>query len=175
MQYPDHPPRRRSGGLLIFLVLVLPFGLLVLPTTVMLLAGLIPTVVAYIVDRDPDKPACLSVAAMNLCGIMPFLIKLWREGHTADLAFGLLAQPTTWLVMYGAAGIGWGIYYLVPPIVTGLSVSRDEATIRQLEEQRALLVKDWGPEVAGKPDGADAPGKDGAADPAGAEAARAPD
>lgn len=142
---------RRSGGLLLALVLVLPLGLLVLPTTLLLAAGLIPTLVALIVDRDPDKSAALTVGAMNFCGTMPFCIRLWQEGHTADLAFRMLANPTTWLLAYSAAAGGWLIYFTVPRVVAGFSVSRDQARIRELDAKRAELVRDWGPEVAGQP------------------------
>lgn len=144
-------PKRRSGSLLAALILVLPLGLLVLPTTLLLIAGLIPTMVALVVDRDPDKSAALTVGAMNFCGIMPYCIRLWQGGHTTDVSFLLLSQSTTWLVMYGAAGMGWLIYFTVPRLVAGFNISRYQARIRQLDAARAELVQDWGPEIAVKP------------------------
>ena len=141
--------RRRSGGLLLALVVLAPMGLLMLPTTLLLLPGLVPTMVAFVVDRDLNKSATISVGAMNICGIMPFLIQLWKQGHSSDMSFTLLSQPGTWLVMYGAAAIGWAIYFMVPPMVAGFGASRDRARIRELAATRAMLVDDWGPEVAG--------------------------
>lgn len=142
---------RRAGGLLLILALLLPFGLLVLPTTLLLLAGMIPTLVALVVDRDPDKSATLTVGALNFCGIMPFCIRLWQDGHTAELSFRMLANPTTWLLAYSAAAAGWLIYFMVPRVVAGFSISRDQARIRDLEAARTDLVRDWGPDVTGQP------------------------
>lgn len=148
-----HTSRRRSaGGFLVVLFLLLPFGLLVLPTTLLLAAGLIPTMVAIIADRDPDKSAALSVGAMNFAGVMPFCIQLWQGGHTSDLTFRLLSAPTTWIIMYAAAGAGWIVYYIVPRLVAGYNVSRAEAKIAELQVGRNDLIADWGPEVAGRPE-----------------------
>ncbi|MBB6251328.1 hypothetical protein [Nitrospirillum iridis] len=150
-------PRRRSyGGLLAAAVLLLPLGALVMPTSVLTIIGMVPTIVAWIVDRDPDKPAAVTVGALNICGVMPFCIQLWQHGHTMDYAAGLLVQPVTWLVMYSAAAGGWLLYFGIPPLVAGWSVARDQALIRELAEERQALVEEWGVEVSGnglKPDG----------------------
>ncbi|HYC04569.1 MAG TPA: hypothetical protein VED40_14845 [Azospirillaceae bacterium] len=143
--------RRDAAGGIALLLVLLPLGVVVLPTTVLMGAGLIPTLVAALVDRDPEKSAALTVGAMNLCGVMPFAIELWQSGHTLDLALGLLATPYTWLVMYGAAAIGWGFYFAIPPLVAGFVTMRDEDKARRLEQERDALVEEWGPEVAGLP------------------------
>jgi len=155
--------------------MLLPLAALVMPTTLLLLAGLIPTVVAFIIDRDPDKSAPLTVGAMNFCGIMPFCIKLWQGGHTIDLTLRLLSQPGNWLVMYGAAAFGWLLYYGIPPLVVNAMVMREQQKIRELEQARAALVADWGPEIAGSSDEAEAEAKPGAGGPKSRSAATAAD
>jgi len=142
--------RRRAAGGLAFLLLVVPLAVVVMPTTVLLGVGLIPTLVAFAVDRDSEKSAAITVGAMNFCGVMPFAIQLWQRGHTLDLSMGLIASPFTWLVMYGAAAVGWGLYFVIPPIVASFVVMRDEDKIRDLEEQRQALVEEWGIEVTGQ-------------------------
>ncbi|MEC4589996.1 MULTISPECIES: hypothetical protein [Nitrospirillum] len=157
-------PRRRSyGGLLAAAVLLLPLGALVMPTSVLTVIGMVPTLVAWIVDRDPDKPAAVTVGGLNLCGVMPFCIQLWQHGHTMDYAAGLLVQPVTWLVMYSAAGVGWLLYFGIPPLVAGWAVARDQAKIRELDEQRQALVEEWGIEVTGQGLKAEAPAEGEAA------------
>jgi len=141
--------RGRRGGGVLLLVVLLPIAALMLPSTVLVLAGLIPTFVAYAVDRDSEKSLPLTVGAMNICGIMPFCIRLWQNGHQMDLSLSMLAQPVTWVVMYSAAGIGWVLYFAIPPLVAGAMVARDEEKIRRLEEQREALVEEWGPGVTG--------------------------
>ncbi|WP_044560553.1 hypothetical protein [Azospirillum sp. B4] len=151
MNSASSPPRRRSyGGLLAAAVLLLPLGALVMPTSVLTVIGMVPTIVAWIVDRDPDKPAAVTVGALNICGVMPFCIQLWQHGHTMDYASSLLVQPVTWLVMYSAAGVGWLLYFGIPPLVAGWSVARDQARIRELDEERQALVEEWGVEVNGQ-------------------------
>lgn len=139
---------RGARSSLVLLLVMLPMGLLILPTTLLVLAGMVPTIVAYIVDRNDDKAASMTVGSINLCGIMPFLIQLWQHGHNLGYSLGLLSQPVTWLVMYSAAGMGWVLYFAIPPVIAGWSASRDEGRVRQLESKREALVEVWGPEVA---------------------------
>ncbi|MFV3077522.1 hypothetical protein [Niveispirillum fermenti] len=145
-------PPRRSGSALLLLLLLMPAGLMMMPTSVLLLAGLAPTIVAYMIDRDPEKSAALTVGAMNLCGIAPFAVQLWQQGHEMGVTLRLLAEPGTWLVMFGAAAIGWLMYFFIPQIVAAIVTLRAQSRIRELEERRSVLVADWGTDVMGKPD-----------------------
>ncbi len=119
-----------------------------MPTALLVAVGMIPSLVAYIVDRDPDKTAAMTVAPLNICGILPFTMDMWKHQHTMQAATQALADPLTWLVMYGAAAIGWALYFLVPPIVTNFEVMRAEARIETLIGKKKDLVEEWGPETA---------------------------
>ena len=138
---------KSGGGMTTFLFLATPASLFVAPTTVIMVPGLLPTMVAYIIDRDPDKTAPLTVGALNLCGTLPFAMDLWLHQHTLPAALHLLGDPLTWLVMYGAAAVGWAFYYLIPPIVTNVEVMRSEARIESLQRTKREMVAEWGPEV----------------------------
>ena len=131
------------------LLILLPAGLIFLPSTILLAVGMIPTVVAYVVDRDPDKTAPMTVGGLNFAGVVTFLISLWQAGHTMTALTKVLTDPFAWLVMYGAAGLGWALYYGIPPAVAGWIMLRAEARIAQrIEEQRELIAL-WGTEVNG--------------------------
>lgn len=147
-------PSRRGGGgsALLLLLLLAPAGLMMMPTSVLVLAGLAPTFVAYLIDRDPEKSAALTVGAMNLCGVAPFVVRLWQRGHEMGMTLRMLADPGTWLVMFGAAAIGWLLYFFIPQIVAAVMSLRSQSKIKELEERRSLLVADWGAEVMGRPD-----------------------
>ena len=154
------PPKSRSkknpakkssgggGGLVTFLVLAAPAALFAMPTALLFAVGLVPSFVAYIVDRDPDKTASMTVGPLNICGILPFTMDMWKHQHTMQAATHALGDPLTWLVMYGAAAVGWALYFLVPPIVTNFEVMRAESRIESLNGRKKDIVEEWGGDVA---------------------------
>lgn len=141
--------RKKKGGALTLILLIVPAALIVLPTTILFGIGMIPTIVAYVVDRDPDKSAPITVGGLNFCGCMPFAIDLWKHQHTIGAAAKIFADPLAWLVMYSAAAVGWGIYYGIPPMVAGMEVTRAEKRVEVLKQKKVALVQEWGPDVAG--------------------------
>lgn len=148
------PPKKRRGQkgqrrVLTFLLLIFPAALIVLPTSIVFGLGLVPTVVAYLIDRDPDKPAPITVGGMNFCGCLPFAIDLWKHGHTIGAAMKVFADPLSWLVMYGSAAVGWAFYYGIPPMVASAEVMRSEKRVDVLKQKKVALVQEWGPDVAG--------------------------
>lgn len=141
--------KKKKGGALTLILLIIPAALIVLPTTILFGIGMIPTIVAYVVDRDPDKSAPITVGGLNFCGCMPFAIDLWKHQHTIGAAAKVFADPLAWLVMYSAAAVGWGIYYGIPPLVAGMEVTRAEKRVEVLKQKKVALVQEWGPDVAG--------------------------
>lgn len=146
------PKRGGSGSAMLLVLLLAPAGLMMMPTSVLVLAGLAPTFVAYLIDRDPEKSAALTVGAMNLCGVAPFIVRLWQRGHEMSVTLRMLADPGTWLVMFGAAAIGWLLYFFIPQIVAAAMSLRSQSKIKELEERRGMLIADWGTDVMGRPD-----------------------
>jgi len=147
------PPRgggkRKKKSLWTFLLLLLPAGLVVLPTSILFGLGMIPTMVAYVIDRDPDKPAPITVGGLNFCGCLPYAIDLWKHGGGVNAALKVFGDPMAWLVMYGAAAVGWAFYYGIPPAVANAEVMRSERRIDALKQRKVALVQEWGPDVAG--------------------------
>jgi hypothetical protein len=141
--------KKKKGGGLTLILLIVPAALIVLPTTILFGIGMIPTIVAYVVDRDPDKSAPITVGGLNFCGCMPFAIDLWKHQHTIGAAAKIFADPLAWLVMYSAAAVGWGLYYGIPPLVAGMEVTRAEKRVEVLKQKKVALVQEWGPDVAG--------------------------
>lgn len=141
---------KRKGSMLTLVLLVIPAALVVLPTSILFGVDMIPTIVAYVVDRDPEKSAPITVGGLNFCGCMPFAIDLWKHNHTIMAAGKVFADPLSWLVMYGAAAVGWALYYGIPPVVANVEVSRAEKRVEALKQTKVALVQEWGPEVAGE-------------------------
>jgi hypothetical protein len=155
---PARQKRGKKSSLMTFLFLILPAALVVLPTTVLFGVGLVPTLVALVTDRDPDKTAAITVGGLNFCGCMPYAIDLWKTGHSVAGVMSKLADPLTWLVIYGAAGAGWLLYFTIPPLVATTEIGRAEKRIEMLKKKRITLIQEWGPDVSGDP--ADEPAQD---------------
>lgn len=141
--------RRRRGNIWLFLLLIIPAALVMLATTILFLVGMIPTMVAFVVDRDPDKPAPITVGGFNFCGCLPFAITMWQKGGGIPMLMKLMSDPLTWLVMFGAASVGWAFYFGIPPLIASAEVMRGERRVDQLKQKKVALVQEWGPEVAG--------------------------
>ena len=142
----------KKGGLglsvLGFLILLL--GLMMMPTSLLLVAGMIPTFIALLTDADPRKTSAVSVGALNLAGILPFEIMLWTDNNTVPHALQILESLETWLGMYGAASLGAVIYYGIPPIIGGFIAHRSAMRAQELQRRQAALREAWGPDVSSR-------------------------
>lgn len=118
------------------------------PTTVLFCGGLLPTLIAALVDDRPQKTAWLTVGAMNFAGIVPAWFDLWHAGHTLKAAFDILSDPKTIIVAYTAAAIGWAIFFQVPKIIIAFMIRRAEARMREIEKRKRELLRKWGNEIA---------------------------
>jgi hypothetical protein len=128
------------------------------PTCVLMLVGMVPSIVAYVVDREERPTLAFTIAPLNLAGLMPYLLQLWTGRDTMPTVVHLLTDVYVWLVIYLAAGVGWLLYLGMPTIVAVVlerSLNSRRARLRQVQEK---LRTDWGAEVAG--------GRDGGASPA---------
>lgn len=140
---------KSSNRKITVLLLMVPAALIVLPSTILFAIGMLPTIVAYVIDRTEEKTAPITVGGLNICGCMPFAIELWRNEHTIAAAGKIFASPLSWLIIYGAAAVGWALYYGIPPFVANLEIMRAESRVDALKQTKVGLVQEWGPEVAG--------------------------
>ncbi len=135
-----------SSAMMIFGLLA---AVLFIPSTILLVVGMLPTVVAALIDRKGGARA-ITVGALNLCGCIPFLMDLWTKGHTTGLAVNLITDPLTIIVMYAAAGIGYMIDWALSGIVATILVQRSTARMEAIRKRQADLVARWGKEVTGE-------------------------
>lgn len=125
-------------------VILVPFSL---PTIALLLFGMLPTLVAAIVDRSPSRYAWLSVGGTNLAGAAPYLFQLWFGDHSLQHAFTLLTDVFVVLVMYGAASVGWLLFMAAPPVVGTFLMLTSERRVAALRHAQQRIVEEWGEEV----------------------------
>jgi hypothetical protein len=145
------PGRRNTGSAAITLTVIVAsvLALTALPLCLMLLAGLLPTGVAVVVDRHRRRYLARTVGAMNLAGVAPGALRMWEGGIDFTSLQQVIESPMNWLIMYGAAGIGWVLYFCVPPIVAMVVEVKVDETKRRLEGRAKVLVEEWGEEVTG--------------------------
>jgi len=144
------PIRSRAGRKLVGTVLwiLVPLVLVfALPTVALLALGLLPAIVAYIVDRREEKYAAYCVGGFNLSGVMPYLFSLWATGDSMHALGAILTSPFSWLVMYGAAALGWLANYWAPQITMRVRRVRDRAEVVRLRKRQEQILEEWGPEV----------------------------
>ena len=134
----------------VILVASVALAIVFLPTSFMLAIGMLPTGVAFIIDRSQGKLKALTVGAMNLAGCLPFIMELWVQGHTFPNALTYITQPRTIIVMYFSAAIGYMIEWAVVSIVRSIMVERGKARLQEIVKLQAELEQKWGPEVSGR-------------------------
>lgn len=155
---PEHsnaPQAKRKGMLsartIGTAVLLLPVIAVLMPTIILLGIGLAPTIVAYMVDRSYEKYQPITVGMLNVCGVLPAVVRLWSDGQAYASAFRIAADPFTMLVAYGAAAVGWAVYLALPLILAHYYAISTETRLRGLRARQDRLVDAWGEEIAGAP------------------------
>ena len=130
-------------------------------TILMIVVGMPPTVVAWIIDRSHQKSATYCVAGMNFCGLFPYIMDLWTGTHSLKAAAAIVTDVFALLVIYGAAAFGWLIFVAVPPVVGTFLTVMSQRRVAQLRTLQRKIIEEWGESVAraamGDDDGEESP------------------
>lgn len=145
--------KKKSNNLslknLLFTLVGAAIVIVFLPTSALLAVGMLPTLVAYIVDRQPGKNKTFTIGVMNFSGCFPYVLQIWLNSNSLDLSFSFLMQPKTYVVMYGAAAIGYIIDWSVTHIVSAILIQRSEKRLSKIQKEKEALEIRWGTEVNG--------------------------
>lgn len=143
---------RKKPGLKaqIFSAFILLAAIACMPTTILLIFGMLPTIAAVVADKSRTGSKSLSIGAMNLAGCMPFLIDLWTKGNTSDLSVQIVTDPRTIIVIWLSAGVGYLINWSMAGIVSTLMVQRSGARLKDIKRRQDDLAERWGREVTGE-------------------------
>ena len=139
-----------SGKLVMTGLLMLPVIAVLLPSFIVLTVNMVPTIVAYMVDKSREKYLAITVGMLNICGTLPALVGLWQQGQSYDAALDIVGNPFHWLMAYGAAGIGWLVYLGLPPILGHYYAITSQARLLSHQHKQKILVEAWGEEVRGE-------------------------
>lgn len=122
-----------------------------LPSMLIVGVGMLPTAVAFIIDRAQKKNATFCVGGMNFSGVFPSLLDLWTGSHTIDSATDIITDVYALAAMYGASGFGWLLFIAIPPVVAAFLTVMAQHRIAQLRTSQKQIIDEWGDDVANTP------------------------
>ena len=160
-----------------FVILAGILGILfaALPTAILLSVGLMPTLVALIVDVTRGRYLTKCVAGLNIAGVLPFLHKLLTTGHDVPTAMAIVSDAFAWLVMYSAAAMGWLLFMGLPGLVSMIKVLTAKRRVYVLQETQRTLLNEWGDCILPTHDDKDRDGKAASSAPGNAAPGAKPD
>jgi len=129
------------------LLILLAMLIISLPTVLILFFGLLPSIVAFIVDRTKQRYAAFCVGGMNFSGVFPYLLDVWYGRHTVDEAMIVLTDVFALMIMYSSSALGWLIYVSVPTVVTTFLSVINERRISSLRARQREIIAEWGEDV----------------------------
>lgn len=141
--------RKRGRSNLTWILLVLTFmAVIAAPTMIILFFGMLPTLVASIIDRTKQKSATFSVGAINFIGVFPYVINLWTDFNSVDRALSVVGDIFSLLVMYSAAAFGWLLFLALPSVISSFVIVMQQRKVALLRGEQKDLIEEWGAEVA---------------------------
>jgi hypothetical protein len=132
----------------LLLLLLLPATALMLPMTIVLLAALVPSLVARMVDSGPGRYLTLTVFSLNLVGALYFVHELLALGNSLDVLAIVLRDSIGWLAALSGAGCGWLMFLAMPPLVAKMAEAQSALRMRRVHRDQTQLTEEWGQVVA---------------------------
>jgi len=141
-------PAKKKGTWL-WICLVVPVAVALLPSTLVLLPAMVPTLVARVVDPAPGRHLTITVGSLNLAGALWFMHDLWSAGQSFAAITPTLGDMLGWLAALVGAGAGWAIYSLMPILSRGIATTKSNARLSRVRKQQEELIEQWGDPVRG--------------------------
>lgn len=124
-------------------IIVLRFGAIILVLTI------IPSIVAFFIDRKPGRPTFKVIAACNLSAALPFIVPIIIFSLKKQYAEAgqVMESGMSWAFIYCGAAAGWGMLFLSTFIARIVTLMHYDYSIGVLEKKQELLVKEWGEDI----------------------------
>lgn len=110
--------------------------------------GMLPCIVAYYMDVSKHQYTFKTIFAANMSGMMPFIIRIIKEGPSSSLLQELMGSSFTWVVAYGSAIMGVLLVKMCPMLAQAMVKGMHQSQIKRYEWVQKKLEGEWGPEVA---------------------------
>jgi len=118
-------------------------AIIALPTFILLYGGMLPALVAFLVDNRPGRYLFRTVGVTNAAGILPYVADSIIYSTGSGMAVSPVASIEAWLTIYGLAAGGW-LMHMGFPMLTQI-VFEMILTVRMRRYQTAhdALAKEW--------------------------------
>lgn len=148
----NNSSREKPRGLrpltIILLIICIPLLVVLLRTAAIFWAlALLPSIVAYYVDRTATRYIFHTVYACNLAATLPALGRIIKNGISDPEVQAVMGDGINWLMIYGAAGFGWLLVYSAPVFAKGLINVMHQRKISRLERTQKRIISEWGTQV----------------------------
>ena len=144
--------KKKTGGVRLYLMLVFLAVVcaVFLSTSLILFIGLIPSLVAFFVDQSEKKMKAVTVGSFNAIGCIPFVMQLWDQGKSLEVAMQIIFDPMVLVIIYSAAAVGYLVDWMVVSVATALLYKKGQDRKEAIAKRQAQLIKRWGDGVKGE-------------------------
>lgn len=133
--------------ILIILLIAMGCSAISVYSVIIVLFGLLPGMVAIIVDQDRNHFISKIVLNYNAIGIVPYIFKIFQSANPNNMAISLIIDPRTWMLIFSSAALGWLIYWAFPQAASAVQNVKSSIKVRQLEIELEKLSTEWGEEI----------------------------
>ena len=138
-------PKRKLGWRMKLMLFIFVVGAIILlkQSCILLLIGMLPAIVAMIVDDTATLAWFKTVFCFNLSGILPFIADLYQQGNSLSSMQQLVSSFDMWLVVYCAAGAGWLTVWLCGKVSHWLVRLYTQGRIDNHQRKIEKIDKEW--------------------------------
>lgn len=111
------------------------------------LVGMLPSIIAYYLDQSQHRYSFKTIFCCNLSGMLPFLARMFYYGPTSTTLQETTGNFYTWMIVFGAAGIGIMINAIGPMIARSMICKLHESQVARLQRSQKKIESEWGREV----------------------------
>ena len=117
------------------------------PTMIILVAGMLPTVMAALFGGLAKRESLPCLALLNLAGVIPVVMKLWHDDHSIETALVLLQDVYQWGLMLSGAVVALFVMWAAPQVVRGMLDARAWTEVLRIDSRRRKMVVEWGEDL----------------------------
>ena len=144
--------KQKKSGSKLFTPLLIIFSLAAIVfiqmTYIFLIIGMLPSIVAYIVDKRPGKMAFQAVACFNLAGMLHYLAELvFIQGNDPGAVQQMMQDGTVWLTIFTSAAMGWVMIFALPYLMNTILAGINSGQVMRLESMQKKLEDKWGDDI----------------------------